>query len=74
MKNKQLCLIIMLLSGTSLRTYSFEYKGELMLFLLLNFETLDVDELPLLIIKDKQLGAIKSGLKLIGIVDNPILH
>lgn len=31
----------------------FAYIGELMLFLLLNFETLDVDELPLLIIKDK---------------------
>lgn len=48
----------------------FEYKGELMFFLLLNFEILDVDELPLLIIKDKRLGAIKVGLKLNGIVEN----
>lgn len=48
----------------------FEYKGELIIFLLLNFETLDVDELPLLIIKDKLLEAIKAGLKLNGIVEN----
>lgn len=41
-----------------------------MFFLLLNFETLDVDKLSLLIIKDKWLWAIKAGLKINGIIEN----